>query len=74
MIKGITDESALGLSYAMIDIVLDGIDRGLTDEEMISAGVTREEISHVREMNRLSTWKRPVDRVKEERTGSGEAL
>lgn len=74
MIKGITDESALGLSYATIDIVLDGIDRTLADKEMILAGVTREEISHVREMNRLSTWKRPVDRVKEERTGSGEAL
>lgn len=65
MLKGITDEAVLGLPYDKIDIVLDGMYRGLTDEEMISAGVTREEIRHVRDMNQLSAWKRHPERTKE---------
>lgn len=65
MLKGITDEAVLGLPYNKIDIVLDGIDRGLTDEEITSAGVTRDEISHVRDMNQLSAWKRHPERTKE---------
>lgn len=58
MMKGITDEFAMGISYNRIDIIMDGMDRGLIDEEMISAGVTMKEISRVREMNHLSDWKR----------------
>jgi len=58
MFKGITDEFALGISYSKTDVVLDGVDRGLPDEEMIAAGVSRKEISQVCEMNRLSVWKR----------------
>jgi NAD+ synthase len=58
MFKGITDDAALGLSYEGIDFILDGMDRGLTEEEMLSAGVTRKEINHVRQMTQLSKWKR----------------
>lgn len=58
MMKGIGDEFAMGVTYSNIDIILDGMDRDLPDEEMIAFGVTREEIYLVREMNRLSIWKR----------------
>lgn len=58
MMKGISDESALGMSYAKIDLILDCTDRGLPEREIFALGVTRRETSHVREMNRLSAWKR----------------
>lgn len=58
MMRGITDEFTMGISYSKIDIILDSMERGLSDEEMIAAGVTRKEISLVHEMNRLSVWKR----------------
>ena len=58
MMNGLTDEFALGIGYWKLDIVLDGIERGLPDEEMAAAGVNEKEIRHVRQMNRLSSWKR----------------
>jgi NAD+ synthase len=58
MMRGITDEFAMGVSYSRIDMVLDGMDRGLSDEEMMDAGVSKKDISRVRDMNHLSTWKR----------------
>ena len=53
-----TDEVALGIAYEKLDIVLDGIDRGRTDEELMGEGLRLREIRLVREMNRLSEWKR----------------
>jgi NAD+ synthase len=67
MMKGITDELVLGITYDKIDIILDGISRFLSDEEISHFGVTQEEISYVRTLNHLSAWKRgepknpPVD-------------
>lgn len=58
MMKGVDDEFALGISYSKLDIILAGIERGLSDEEIISAGITQKELSLVRKMNRLSEWKR----------------
>jgi NAD+ synthase len=58
MMKGLTDEFVLGINYSTIDVVLDGMDRGLSDEEMIACGIARKQISRVRELNRLSAWKR----------------
>jgi NAD+ synthase len=58
MIKGITDEFALGMSYWKIDLALDYLDGGLTREEIVEAGCSEDEIQQVREMNRLSSWKR----------------
>jgi len=65
MVKGITDEFALGISYTALDIILDGLDRSLPNEQIAAAGVSKEQISHVRRMNQLSAWKRtnkPLDR------------
>jgi len=58
MMKGVTDELGMCLSYDKIDVILDGMDRGLQDDEMVEAGVTRRQISLVRQMNHLSIWKR----------------
>jgi len=58
MIKGITDEFAIGLSYAKVDLVLNSLERGLSDEEMLAAGVSEKQISCVRKMYELSAWKR----------------
>ncbi|HET6442187.1 MAG TPA: NAD(+) synthase [Phycisphaerae bacterium] len=58
MMRGVTDEVALGIAYEKLDIVLDGIERGRTDEELMGEGLRRREIRLVREMNRLSEWKR----------------
>jgi hypothetical protein len=55
---GVTDEVALGIAYEKLDIVLDGIERGQTDEELMGEGLRPWEIRLVREMNRLSEWKR----------------
>ncbi len=58
MMRGVTDEFALGISYNKIDIILDGLDHNLSEAEIIVRGVKKKEISLIREMNRLSAWKR----------------
>ncbi len=58
MMRGITDEFALGMRYAKIDLVLDYLDGGLTKEDITEAGCNEEEIRWVRELNRMSQWKR----------------
>jgi len=58
MVKGVTDETAIGITYADLDIILHGLDNNLSDEQIIAAGATADQISHVRTMNKLSTWKR----------------
>jgi len=64
MLKGITDQAALGLPYPKIDLILDGMDRGLSDGEMMSAGVTKKEINYGRQMRELSAWKRQPERIR----------
>ena len=58
MMRGITDEIALGISYSKLDIILDNMESGLPDERLVAKGLTRREIHLVRELNRLSGWKR----------------
>lgn len=58
MMRGITDEFALGLSYSRIDLILDYLDGGLTKEMLLNTGFRDREIRLVGEMNRLSHWKR----------------
>jgi NAD+ synthase len=58
MMRGITDEFALGLSYSKIDLILDHLAGGVTKETLLSTGCSDGEIRLVREMNRLSHWKR----------------
>lgn len=62
MIKGITDESAIDISYRALDVILDGLERALPEQQMLAAGVTERQISHVRKMKQLSAWKRPSER------------
>jgi len=61
MMRGITDEVALGLDYGRIDLVLDAIERRRPDEDLLAMGLTEAQIDLVREMNRRSTWKRNPD-------------
>ena len=58
MMRGITDEFALGLSYNKIDLILDYLDGGLTKKMLLKEGLSNREIHLVSEMNRLSHWKR----------------
>lgn len=58
MLKGVTDESALGLTYETIDRILASIERGLSEQQIIAAGVEAGQLSLVRTMNELSQWKR----------------
>jgi len=61
MMRGITDEVALGLDYGRIDLVLDGFERGRPDEDLLAEGLTQPQIDLVREMHCLSDWKRNPD-------------
>jgi len=58
MMRGITDEVALRLDYGRIARVLDAIDRDRPDSELLTEGLTQSQIDLVRDMNRLSAWKR----------------
>ena len=58
MIRGITDEYALGMSFYKLDIVLDFLEGGLPEEALSILGITPAEIDHVRTMHELSEWKR----------------
>jgi NAD+ synthase len=58
MMRGISDEYALGISYSKVDIGLDYLAGGLSRGVVRAAGVTEEELGRVREMKELSRWKR----------------
>jgi len=58
MLKGLSDESALGISYDALDAILYYIERGESDERIISKGFDEEDVLHVRTMYELSDWKR----------------
>jgi NAD+ synthase len=58
MMRGITDEFGLGLSYSRIDVILDYLDGGLTKEMLLNTGFSDREIRLVGDMHQLSHWKR----------------
>jgi len=58
MMKGITDEFALGASYGHIDLALDFLEGGVVKKDIVEAGVTEAEIRLVEKMKNLSSWKR----------------
>ncbi|MEW6716241.1 MAG: NAD(+) synthase [Chloroflexota bacterium] len=58
MVKGITDEHGLGMCYEKIDLALDYLEGGLTEEELLQAGVTKAEVRVVEQLKQLSGWKR----------------
>jgi NAD+ synthase len=63
MVKGITDEFALGKSYTKIDLVLDYLEGGLTMEDVAQAGCSEEDIHQIRELKLLSSWKRAISQT-----------
>jgi hypothetical protein len=58
MMRGITDEYAMGMSYAKLDLALDHLAGGLSRDVVGGAGVTEEQLELVRKMKDLSEWKR----------------
>ncbi|MEE8568936.1 MAG: NAD(+) synthase [Anaerolineales bacterium] len=63
MMKGISDEFALGIRYSKIDLVLDHLEGGLSKESILAAGCTENQIRLVQEMKRRSEWKRAGTRA-----------
>ena len=58
MMRGITDEFALGLSYSKIDVALDFLEGGLSRESLTAMDITEKELRQVQTMKFLSKWKR----------------
>ena len=58
MVKGVTDECGLCVTYSTLDVILDGLERDLADEQIAAAGIDRKQISRFRRMVELSAWKR----------------
>jgi len=58
MIKGITDEIAMGVLYSTIDCILDALEKNMPDKEILAMGIDKKELALVKEINRLSAWKR----------------
>jgi len=58
MAKGVSDEFGIGHEYALVDQVIDGFDRGLDVEEIAALGIPPKEIEDIRDLMRLSDWKR----------------
>jgi len=63
MAKGITDESALGISYGELDVILDCMERGMLDQEIVSKGIGPQKLLLVHTMKNLSEWKRMPENV-----------
>ncbi|WP_304543337.1 NAD(+) synthase [Sulfurimonas microaerophilic] len=58
MMFGINDEFGIGHNYRRLDVILNMIEQKLTDEEIIEAGISQTELDDVRELKRVSEWKR----------------
>lgn len=58
VLKGADDTLALGMEFDKIDVILYGIERGLTDEEIMICGVKKPQIHRVRKLYHLSAWRR----------------
>jgi NAD+ synthase len=58
MITGITDESALGITYSTLDIILYYTDRGMSEQQIVAKGIRSKDVRLARAMNDLSAWKR----------------
>lgn len=57
MMKGISDEFAIGMKYRRLDEILNYIDCGMTDSEIIKKGVRKRELQHVNDIHHFSRWK-----------------
>lgn len=63
MIHGITDEFGIGHKYRKLDLILDLIRLKKTDDQIIDYGITKSELTDVRELMELSGWKRASDHI-----------
>jgi len=61
MMFGITDEFGIGHNYRRLDIILDLITQQKTDNEIISSGISKHELTDIRELMKFSEWKRASD-------------
>jgi len=64
MAKGLTDEGTIGIKYGTLDVILHFIEKGIPDEEIISRGIRKRDLSLVRALNNLSEWKRRPENTK----------
>lgn len=58
VLRGADDTLALGMSFEKIDIILCGIEREMSEDEITQYGVTKSEIEKVHRINHLSSWRR----------------
>ncbi len=58
MMRGITDEFAIGIAYRTLDLIFAGLEHGMTEAEIESLGPTGAQIRLAKELNHLSGWKR----------------
>jgi NAD+ synthase len=58
MAKGVTDEFGIGHDYQDVDVVIDGLDEGLSVEDIAAFGVSEKDIADIRDLMSLSDWKR----------------
>ncbi len=58
MAKGVTDEFGIDHTYQVVDMVIDGIDQGLSDAAIAGTGISRQDIADIRALMHLSSWKR----------------
>lgn len=58
MMKGITDEFALGMDYYSLDLCLYGIEHGFTDRQIRSFGIKQSSVDKIRRLYKLAENKR----------------
>jgi NAD+ synthase len=58
MLRGITDEATIGVSYETVDKVAYALEHGLGEAAALSEGVSRKEFERVRRLHELTVWKR----------------
>ena len=58
VLKGADDTLALGMSFDKIDIVLYGIEHNMPDDDLMEYGLTKNQISRIRKIHKMSAWKR----------------
>jgi NAD+ synthase len=63
LVPGITDEFALGISYNKLDIILYGLEKGLSEQDILNEGISEKEIEYVKEMMKLSAHMREMPKT-----------
>lgn len=63
MMKGITDELGIGMRYRRLDEILNYIEQGMAESEILAGGVLSNELKHVQDLQRFSDWKRDSPHV-----------